>query len=333
MAPRLQYNTLDEYKMSNNKSLKEYTGVTDKFMILVDLSYPLSMAKNMGRVSSEWSDKEMSHGTRIRLAYQLINLAGHYKHYVSSRMKRRSTIILYCSDPNHYDEFKHTLSIVSKTVNLLKKVVFIEKIADEVGKYTYLHLAYFSISRIIEINRKSNTKVRVMYIGNNMMMTQLLNLDSTMIHIKNKYIKDGLDVFFDSEILSLNTDIIDMRDPILIPAVLGVLGFRHGFKSLSSKKRRKKVDVYTTIYNNTKDNVDYREPEYMLGGLGLSDKDIDLFKLRVGLINPLFHSGLYATLMKMFKVWESKIYTKRIHNHTDEFIIDGVRLHLEWVVI
>lgn len=306
----------------------------DKFIIMYDMAYCLSLLENISNVSKDdtYNDSILKEDIITHICYGILNSIAHYRHYITDKLRCSSTIILYSSDPTYYDKFSITFSKIYKILNMFKKTIFIEKLENNV-KFIYQHVAYFTAMNIRSNNESSNKISKIIYIGNNMLASQMLRIDRDMIHIKHNHINSGLDIFYNSDVIDIDSGMIDNRSVDLITILLSLLGFKHGYPKLDSLKKRKVASIYDTVYMNTADNIDKDDTDSVVNGLGMTNSDIDLYRTRLRTIDVDYHNKLYSMSKTLLKVWSSKLESKIVYNFNEIFDNDDIRLSVNWLIL
>ncbi len=328
---KAQYALLDTTNICG-EPLKEISEVSDKFTILFDVSYMISILDRICDLDDDFTDELVDIETITKLAYSIINTSAHYRHYIFSKMKRRNTIIMYASNAEHYDQFAKTFSLIVKITNLLRKTIFIEKVSGP-KNFLYSHIAYFTADRIRSLNVANGRRTRIMYVGNNPMASQLLRIDREMVHVKKKSVKCGLEIAFASSILNLkNMGLIDKRNTDLISCILAVIGAKNGFPKLASLKGQRNEKIYYTMFENCLDGVDKDNPESIVKGLNLPPVDSKFFVSRMKMMEPDFQNKTYTLTKSLFKVWQSKIATNAMSSFNDFFENNEIELNINWLM-
>lgn len=330
---KLQYSTIDTFMFTNKLGTID---VKDKFIIMYDMSYTLSLLENICGISKEsgFTDADLDENVIMRLTYGMLNTVAHYRHYVTTKIKRGNVVVLYSSDPQMYVKYNRTFTKMSKILNLFKKTIFIERLEDET-KFIYQHIAYFTAMNISSLNISSgDRRCRIVYVGNNPLAAQMLRIDRDMISIKHGHIDCGSDIIFKSDIIHLDdiTLTFDKKNTDLITSILSVFGFKHGYPRLESIKKKKTVNLYNIIYTNCINGTDKDNCDSIINGLDLSDSDKELFKLRLRNLDVDFHNKTYSLSKTLLKIWSSKIDTKAIHSFNDFFEFDDMKLNIQWLM-
>lgn len=320
---RLKYSELDNLFQSGKVG---EVSISDKFIIVYDISYVLSTFK---RICSIEDDSSMDEESVVRLTYNILNSIAHYRHYITSKIRRTSIVIVYSSDETIYDDFSRICVLLQKILNLFGKTIFIEKI-DNKSKHIYQHLCYFTCMNISSINNSIHKRCRVVYIGNNELSMQMLRIDRDMIHVKHNYVDCGTDIFFKSIITENNNDISYVNTDT-IAVLLSLFGFKHGFPRLESLKNKKMSTIYKIIAINCKEFVDKDNPDSIITNIQLNDKDKELFKLRLKLIDVDFQNNVFVLSKSLLKVWSSKINTNSIHSFNDYNKYKDIELQFNWL--
>jgi len=328
---RLQYKLIDDFIASGKIGKVE---VTDKFIIMFDMSYLLSMLEHVSKIeiTSGFNDSELDNDIIMMLVYGILNSLGHYRNYIQTKLRLRTVVIVYSSDPEYYVKYSKTFGIVNKILNLFKKTIFIERMKDET-KYLYQHMAYFTAMNVSNSNGLNNKRCRILYVGNNQLSSQLLRIDRDTINVKYKHIDSGLDIYF-KENISESTDKLSVnnRSVDLITSMISILGFKHGFAKLKSVKNKRFESIYSTIFKNCMEFVDKDDYTTIVNDLNFSLQDTELFGSRLKSIDVDFHNKTYSLSKTLLKIWSSKLDTKSIHSFNDFVEYDGIKLNVNWLM-
>lgn len=330
---KLQYSEME--KFFDSRKCGEITP-KDKFIIIYDISYMLNLLESICKLDNNenFRDKDADFDLIMRMVYGILNSVAHYRHFISSRLKRSSVIILYSSNENHYVRYDETFKKINKILNLFKKTIFIERLDDKT-KFIYQHIAYFSAMNISYINNSIKKRCRIMYIGSNLLAMQMLRIDRNMIHIKHNHIECGPAIFFGKMIDDKKHGnlTISYKDIDLIPIFLSLFGFRNGYPKLESIKNRKQSIIYDLITKNCSDSIDKDDYKSIVSGLNLSNKDIDLFGMRLRSLDVDFHNKTYALSKSLLKIWNSKIESKSVYDFNNFFEFDDLTLNVSWLLL
>jgi len=308
----------------------------NKFLIFFDISYLLSVLENISKVDADtgFTDSNLDKYDLVKLIYGIINSAAHYRHFVSSKLRCSSVLIIYSSEDYYYQRYPEVFKYISKILNLFKKTIVIEKLENDSIKLIYQHIAYFTAMNISLMNNKINKKCRIMYIGNNELAAQMLRVDKQMIHIKHDYITSGLDVFFYKYITpeeASSAELFMFMSPNIVTTLLSLLGFKSGFDRLQSLKNKNSLKIIKTIIDNSKDEIDKDNINMILRNIKLSEEDIELFRLRLRLIDVDFLNNLYTLSKKLINIWSSKLETNKIHSFNDFVEFKDLTLNIQWL--
>lgn len=328
---KLKYSELDEFIENGKMGEIDHN---DKFIILYDMSYVLSFLDNICNIDkSGFSDSDQDIKIIMRLVYGILNSVAHYRHYVTSKLKLRSVVILYSSDPSYYAKYDNTFKKINKILNLFRKTIFIERLEDET-KFIYQHMAYFTTMNIVSMNQAAGKRCRVMYVGNNTLAMQLLRIDRDMLHIKHNYVDCGSDIFFKPMGLNnVNQLESHYKNIDLITSVLALFGFGYGYPKLDSIKGKRVSKIYDVIVNNCKEFVDKDNYQNIISGLEIKSNDIELFGLRLRSLDVDFHNKTFALSKTLLKIWSSKIQSNAIHSFNDFFKFDDdMILNVQWLM-
>lgn len=305
----------------------------DKFIIMYDMSYILSFLDSISNIDKKSNITDSEYETKIimRLVYGILNSVAHYRHYTTSKLKRKSVIILYSSDPSYYIRYDNTFKKINKILNLFRKTIFIERLEDET-KFIYQHMTYFTAMNIMSLNNSVGIRCRIIYVGNNPLAMQLLRIDRDMTHIKHKYIDCGPDIFFNLIGLHDKTDNLYKNIDLITP-VLSLFGFNNGYPKLDSIKGKRISKLYSILADNCKDFVDKDDYQTIVTGMGLDQKDINLFGLRLKSLDVDYHNKTFALSKTLLKIWGSKIQSNAIHSFNDFFKFeDDMNLNVQWLL-
>ena len=330
---KLPYSEMDKFISSGKTGAID---VKDKFIIVYDMSYTLSLLENICGISKEsgFVDSDLDDLIITRLVYGILNAAAHYRHYVTSKIKRGTVLVIYSSDSSFYVKYEKTFAKINKILNMFKKTIFIERLEDET-KFIYQHIAYFTTMNISSLNiASSDRRCRIVYIGNNPLATQMLRVDRDMISIKHGYIDCGSDIAYKSDLIMLDDVALafDRKNVDLITSLLAIFGFKHGYPKLDSIKRKKTSILYDIIYKNCINGVDKDDYQSIIEGLDLSSEDVKLFNLRLKSLDIDFHNKTFVLSKTLLKIWGSKIETKSIHSFNDFYEFDDMRLSTQWLM-
>ena len=324
---KFKYSNFDEFITSN--PIGDILP-TDKFIIVYDLTYILSMFKRICNIDN---DATLDEETITHLSIGILNILAHYRHYISTKIKCGSVIIVYSSDESFYTDFDKIFTFIRKILNLFKKTIFIEKL-DKESKYIYQHICYFTCMNIASTNNAINKRCRIVYIGNNILSMQMLRIDRDMIHVKHNYIGAGPDIFF-KDICSNEgknmMEIIVHKNIDLITSVLSLIGFKNGYPKLESIKNKKVSRLYDIMVHNCENGVDKDNFISIIQGLPLSIKDVELFSLRLKILDVDFHNQTYKLSKTLLKIWSSKIHTNSIHSINDFTKFNDIELSVQWL--
>lgn len=324
---RLKYSDME--LNINNINIKDLS-LSDKYLIVYDISYPLSIFKRMNSIEN---DSELDNDIILRIVYTLLNSVAHYRHYFSNKMKSTSVIIMYSSDDSIYKDFSKITNLLRKILNLFVKTIFIEKL-DEESKYIYNHICYFTCMNISISNNSIKRKCRIVYIGNNQLAMQMLRIDRDMIFIKHNYISTGTKSFFDFIDESDNKmDNLYYHNTELIGIILSIFGFKHGFPRLESLKRKKIINIYKQILDNCNDLdfIDKDNYNTIIKNIDISENDKKLIGLRLKAIDIDFQNKTYSLTKSLMKIWESKIHTKSLQSLNDYNNFNDLELQSNWL--
>lgn len=313
----------------NKDNIKDLS-IKDKYIIVYDISYPISILKRMTSIET---DMDLDNETVLRISYGLLNSVAHFRHFFSTKMKCSSVIIMYSSDESVYKEFGKITDTLRKILNLFVKTIFIEKL-DEESKFIYNHICYFACLNITLSNSAASRKCRIVYVGNNQLAMQMLRIDRDMIFIKHNHISNGTKIFFDF-IYDLENEIerITYHNTDLIGFVLSIFGFKHGFPRLESLKRKKIINIYKQIIENCKDVdiVDKDNYNDLIKNIQLSESDKQLIGLRLKAIDIDFQNKLYSLTKSLMNIWSSKIHTKSLYSINDFTQFNDIELQSNWL--
>jgi len=330
-SAKMQYSKLNEFFASKNL----INNPQNKYVYLIDISYMISIIERIANISpdSGFTDTDLDDKTITALVYGILNVAGHYRHHSSTSLKCASVLIMYASNGSHYVKYQKTFALIGRLLNLFRKTIFVERLEDET-KFIYQNVAYFTAMNIFSLNSESKRTNRIVYIGNNTMMFQLLRIDPEMINIKHGHITGGTDVFFNSDYLKVEKDdvFISSRNVGLISSMLSLLGFHNGFPRLESLKRKQSSIVYSKIFENCREIVDKDNFESIVEGFGLSDSDVQLFGIRLKQVDPDFQNKTFSLGKTLLKIWSSKLHTNAIHSYNDFSKYDDLTLNTFWLM-
>lgn len=301
----------------------------DKFLLVYDISYPLSILK---RLSSIESDSDLDNDTVIRISYSILNSLAHYRHYFTTKMHCSTVIIAYSSDESIYNDFEKVTKLIRKILNLFKKTIFIEKL-DENIKFIYQHICYFTCMNVFISNGISKRKCRIVYIGNNQLFLQMLRIDREMIHIKHNSIDHGINLFNNYLYNDSNEkDLEIMFNSDLIAIILSVFGFKNGYPKLDSIKHKKVANIYKQIITNCKESesIDKDNCKYLFNNIKINDKEFELIILRLKSLDVDFQNKLFTLSKSLLKIWTSKLHTTSVQSIND-YIRSDVELNYEWL--
>ena len=311
----------------NNNNIKNLT-LNDKFIIIYDMSYVLSIFK---RLASIENDSELDKDSITYIVYGILNSVAHYRHYITRNLHCKSVVIIYSSNEIYYNDFSKIMELIQKILNLFHKTIFIEKL-DKEQKFLYQHLCYFTCMNITISNSTVNKKCRIIYIGNNNLSLQLLRIDRDAIFIKHKFIDFGINVFYNF-INNNKNIIISHHITDLISVMLSILGFKHGFPKLNFMKRMMNIKIYNTIVENCK-NIDIIDKDNyleLIKGLPLSDSEKNIFGLRLKMLDADFQNKTFILSKSLFKIWTNKIHSKSIYSLNDIINNNDIELQVNWL--
>ncbi len=331
-SSRLQYATMHEYNSQNNSEIFSQ-GDKEKYLLVFDMTYIINMMERIAHVESDFVDRQLEDGLTLRLAYGILNSAAHYRHFFYKHLHSRSVLILFASDPTHYERYENTFKVMLGLVNMFKKTIFIERM-DNVNNLTYMHLAFYTAMNIFNANAEFNKKVsRVVYVGKFQLASQMLKIDNKMIQISRGKIMHGLDIGYNSGSLRIESPtFIENRNTDLITTMLALVGFKHGFDRLESIKGKRTKQMYGTVVSNCTDCVDKDNNGMIVEGLGLSDFDLNLFNFRLRQLDSDFQNHLFILSKKLLTIWESKLKSNEIHSFNDIIELDDLSLKTNWLM-
>lgn len=332
---RLKFEIFDHYLKSN--SHLDTVGI-DKYVIVYDISYTLSFLENICKLNKDSgvTDSDLEKDILRYLTYGILNTAAHYRHYVTSKLKRKSVVILYSSDPVYYTKYNIIFESINKILNLFPKTIFIEHLENDNVKFIYQHIAYFTAMNIFSMNSKINKNCKLIYIGNCGLSFQMLRIDRNMFHIKHNYIDCGPETYFKTIFSEKDSNIIDLilyRNIDLISTCLSLYGFKNGFTKLESIKHKNAYKLFEIITENCLEFVDKENPINIIKGLNLSKEDEQLFELRLKLIDVDYLNKMYALSKTLLNIWSSKIKSNSVHSFNDFFKSDDTELKVQWLLL
>jgi hypothetical protein len=308
----VKYTTLQDVKELHKKSV----GLSI-WNIVIDISDFYSLI----------SYKTDNDGIRdsLNVAFAILNVAAHYKHYILKTLKQQSKIFIYNSSDNHYEEVEKTLSTLC---DLFDDIYYVYEQIE--GKHPFIPLYYF-ITVMSGMNRKTE---RVINISHNRTSCQLLRIDPHMLNIDYKgSLTEGKEYFFNNDKIfkdnSINKSIslIPLFISIFGMGVFGHMKVKKSFESIISSIQKKAVKMGIGFASQT------NKVGELLEDCGFEDNEIEAIIHRLKYIDVNENAELFGMMKKMVMSKTIKVKSNNTFNLNDYMENkDGYSLNVNWLM-
>lgn len=135
--------------------LEEATQSQKRYIIAFNITNILDMILEMKSQINETLNYD------FHAAISLLNIVAHYKHFYSSKMKSKSTIILYTHSYSSYKLHENILNKLKTMCEFIPGIIYIDPISDKENIYPHITYALIQLIKITNNSQKLQTIVHV----------------------------------------------------------------------------------------------------------------------------------------------------------------------------
>lgn len=304
-----------------NKTFKNLPKIQKKrrYLMLIDMGkvinilYDITSKKNLVVTNKE----------KGLILVSVLNIVAHYRHYFHSVLKASNSFVLYCTNPDDYENFSDIIKDIYEFAKYIPSFIVIPKMNTK-NKYYYSHLVGYIIDYCNKSAKIKNKELNLVCLGNNPITYQYRSICENTFFIahnssKNKvfeyrsiwkeYLLD--DFRFDAVKYNL------YLDKLLYPYLIYHRGYTDskypvtGIGGTRSTTRANMLFEFIDLNRNTlKDDIEERYGKF----LGLGEDDIKNCKEILKRIYYYYNPNIKNFIKDFLKSWNQKLHDKKISN-------------------
>lgn len=171
-----------KYNVLNNTFLKlEKPLYTRQYLMVVDIGKIISMLLKIV------ADREIiiTKKAKAQVIISIFNIIAHYRHYFFTNLHATNAFVLYCENPEHYEEYEDIINDIKNICNFIPSTIVIPKMSGSVDRYFYVHCVSYIIEQNVLSRKKDKKDIAVLVYGNNPIEYQYANIAKDVFFISN----------------------------------------------------------------------------------------------------------------------------------------------------
>lgn len=307
-----------------------------QYLMVIDIGKIISMILKI--IASK--DIIITKKIKAQVIIAILNVIAHYRHYFHDALKASNSFILYCEDPNHYDEYEEILNDIYNICNFIPGIIMIPKMKGKVNRYFYLHCVSYIIETNLRLSKRAQKEMVTVVYGNNPLEYQFCNITDDVYFISNNY-DNKVRTFADVWELILGPDVrfhnIKYRyelKQLIFPYMIyyhKIILDKYPISFVSHSR-------YTSRINGLFDYIDNfrnpNEPRYISYGKSIDVSKEDIKKCGNALNEILyFNNGkLKPFIIDFIKANSSKLHDKKMDNINEyNEILNHTNINIMWL--
>lgn len=170
------------YPIMNNtfKYLPE-TKLKRRYLMVIDIGKIISTILKI--IASK--DIIITNKIKAQVIIAILNIIAHYRHYFYDVLKGANSFVLYCENPDHYDDYEEIINDIYNISKFIPSIIVIPKMKGKVSRYFYLHTVNYIIDFNNRISRRNMKEMYTIVYGNNPAEYQFINSTDKIYFISN----------------------------------------------------------------------------------------------------------------------------------------------------
>lgn len=173
---KIKYNVLNNTFLHLEKPL-----YTRQYLMVMDIGKIISMLLNIV------ANKEIIITNKIKaqVIISIFNIIAHYRHYFLNNLKATNAFVLYCENPEHYEEYEEIINDIRNICNFIPSIIVIPKMKGNINRYFYIHCVSYIIEQNVASRKREKKDIAVVVYGNNPLEYQYANIAKDVFFISN----------------------------------------------------------------------------------------------------------------------------------------------------
>ena len=158
--------------MSNR--FDEFNGIKHRYLLIIDIGKILSIMSAI----LERKALVITNSQKVKLMIAILNIISHYRHFYYNKLHCNNSVVLYCSNIEHYDEYKEIIGDLHKITLFLPNIILVPTIADikKTFPYYHNHIVSFIIEHTRKLTNANGQTLIVNILGQDPIEYQYLNI-------------------------------------------------------------------------------------------------------------------------------------------------------------
>ena len=152
-----------------------------QYLMIIDIGKIISMILKIIAAKDIIITKKIK--TQVIVA--ILNVIAHYRHYFHDVLKATNSFVLYCEDPDHYDEYEEIISDIKNICQFIPSIIIVPKVKGKINRYFYIHCVSYIIETNLKLSKRAQKDMITVVYGNNPLEYQYTNITDDIYYISN----------------------------------------------------------------------------------------------------------------------------------------------------
>ena len=173
---KIKYSILNNTFQYMPKSIKR-----KQYLMVIDIGKIIAMILKIIAAKDIIITKKI----KAQVIIAILNVIAHYRHYFHDVLKASNSFILYCEDPDHYDEYEEIINDIKNIAQFIPSIIVIPKMKGKINRYFYIHCVSYIIETNYKISKRNQKDMITIVYGNNPLEYQFTNITDDIYFISN----------------------------------------------------------------------------------------------------------------------------------------------------
>ena len=152
-----------------------------QYLMVIDIGKIISMILKIIAAKDIIITKKI----KAQVIIAIFNIIAHYRHYFHDSLKASNSFILYCEDPDQYEEFEEIITDIKNICQFIPSIIVIPKMKGKINRYFYIHTVSYLIETNLRLSKKAQKDMITVVYGNNPIEYQYTNITDDIYYISN----------------------------------------------------------------------------------------------------------------------------------------------------